>query len=69
MAKISAHGATAVEWMKIGDRVFVLCSDGRVLYATLFSEGSVSGYHVCAKITEKDGRIMFAKKREPAGKR
>lgn len=67
MAKISARGATAVERLDTGKRVYVLCSDGRVLYATRFSDGKLSGYSVYAKVSVADGRRLLAEKRTASG--
>ena len=66
MAKISAHGATALERLDAGQRVYVLCSDGRVLYATRLSDGKLSSYSVYAKLTVDGGRRLLAEKRAAA---
>jgi len=69
MAKISAHGATAVERLEVGHRVYVLCSDGRLLYATRLSDGTLRSYSVYARTTVDEGRLFLAEKRaaNPAG--
>lgn len=63
MAKISAHGASAVDRLEIGHRVYVLCSDGRLLYAARFSDGVLSSYRVYARTTVDQGRAWLAEKR------
>lgn len=66
MAKISAHGATALERLDTGERVYVLCSDGRVLYATRFNDGNLSTYAVYGKMSVEEGRRLLAEKRATA---
>ena len=66
MAKISARRATELERLDTGQRVYVLCSDGRVLYATRLSDGKLSSYSVYAKLTVEDGRRLLAEKRAAA---
>ena len=66
MAKISARGSVALERLDTGHCVYVLCSDGRVLYATRFSDGKLSDYLVYAKGTVENGRLLLAEKRAAA---
>lgn len=50
MAKISAHGATDVARVKTDDKLYVLCSDRRVLRR--FTGTLTSGYSVIGKVKE-----------------
>ena len=63
MAKISANAATEVERLEVGQRVYVLCSDGRLLYAARFSGGTLGSYSVYARTTVDKGRLFLAEKR------
>ena len=60
MVESFAPGARAVEQLDTGTRVYVLCSDGCVLYATRFADGKLSNYDVWIELTVEEGRRFLA---------
>jgi len=66
MAKISANGARKLDERRIplqggqGQRVLVLCSDGRVLARVSWRDGASDGYHLVTRLPRSGETEMRA---------